>query len=120
MSNKKEELLPWEQEEQINEDVPTRIYKFKCKVVYNFQSIEFDYEGTPADIPDMMSVYKQCLDELMLVSVDQPKAVAVKPKDEQASDKQRDILDKLQIEYDPKNISRKKASYLITNFYKGE
>lgn len=35
---------------------------FKCKVVYDFQSIEFDYEvNNPSDKEEMFNVYKSVL-----------------------------------------------------------
>ena len=94
----------------------------KCKPVYNFQSVEFEYEiheGNKNDIEAMFMIYKQMLDGLQNAAVEQPalaKPVA-KPqpqKEEMASAGQVKWLVSLGVsEEEAKAMTKKKAAETI-------
>lgn len=75
---------------------------FKCKPCWNFQSVEFEYEGEKEDLPKIMDLYSDVLSRLMLISPEQKKdAPAVKL----ASDKQKEIMRKFDIPFTIKTTS---------------
>ena len=91
------------------------VYNFKCKPVYNFQSIEFEFIGSKEDIPAMMEVYQEVLKNLMAISPEQPNAKApiqradiIKP-----SPRQYEIMDSFGIPYTDRT-TRAEATKLIT------
>ena len=64
---------------------------FKCKPVYQFQSIEFDFEvKSSEDLTAMFDVYKNVLKGLMEFAPDQQKATV--NREPPATDKQREIM----------------------------
>lgn len=69
---------------------------FKCKPVYNFQSIEFEYEvNSEEDSQKMFETYKKVLQGLQECAVEQPalaKPVPAKPKEEMATPGQINYL----------------------------
>lgn len=90
-------------------------YTFKCKPVYNFQSIEFEFIGSKEDIPAMMEVYQEVLKNLMAISPEQPNAKApiqraniIKPTEAQYAK-----MDEFHIPYNDMT-TRAEASRLIT------
>lgn len=85
-------------------------YIFHCKPCYNFQSVEFDYEGDEDDIPEMMKLYEKIMNGLAKIAVAQP---GQKPAVDSPSEKQFEIMDKYGIKYDPKTITKKEAQRLI-------
>ena len=74
----------------------------KCKPVYQFQSIEFDYEITDKrDLPKLFDLYTEVLNGLMLIAPDQKKDLnqqTVKVV-KLASEKQREIMRKFDIPF---------------------
>lgn len=94
----------------------------KCKPVYSFQSVEFEYEihdGNPKDIEAMFLIYKLMLDGLQKIAVDQPalaKPVAKpqKPKEEGASEGQIKWLISLGVpEDEARSMTKKEAADTI-------
>ncbi len=73
--------------------------KIKCKPVFNFQSVEFDWDVSNEEDLDLMFVwYKKCLDKLIEIAPDQSnrgerdgskKSVDREPL---ATEKQREIM----------------------------
>ena len=64
---------------------------FKCKPVYQFQSVEFDYEvNLPEDLENMFDLYQKVLKGLMDFAPEQQKAVV--NREPPATDKQREIM----------------------------
>jgi hypothetical protein len=91
------------------------VYSFKCKPVYNFQSIEFEFVGGKDDIPQMIDLYQEVLKNLMAISPEQPNTKApiqraniIKP-----SPRQYEIMDSFGIPYNDMT-TREQASKLIT------
>ena len=63
----------------------------KCKPVYQFQSIEFDYNvESEADLPKMFDLFEKVLKGLMEFAPEQQKAVV--NREPPATDKQREIM----------------------------
>ena len=90
----------------------------KCKPVFNFQSIEFEYEvNTPEDREAMFLHYKQFLDGLQKIAVDQPAPVKQspsKPKEDLASPSQIKWLISLGVsEEEAKAMTKKVAAMKI-------
>lgn len=88
----------------------------KCKVVYNFQSIEFDYEISEDeekyydDMDNMMDIYEDLIERLKDIAPEQPKVQQVAPKEAMASDKQIACLVKLGVdEKEAKKMTAKQA-----------
>ena len=64
---------------------------FKCKPVWQFQSVEFDYTvNNPKDLADMFELYEKVLKWLMDFAPDQQKATV--NREPPATDKQREIM----------------------------
>lgn len=84
-------------------------FRFHCKPTYNFQSIEFDFDGSVDDIPTMMEIYKALLNQLMAVAPAQPTAT---PARDLATDKQKEIMNKFGIKY-KSTTTREEAQTLI-------
>lgn len=64
---------------------------FKCKPVWQFQSVEFDYTvNNPKDLADMFELYEKVLKGLMDFAPDQQKATV--NREPPATDKQREIM----------------------------
>ena len=100
----------------------------KCKPVYNYQSIEFEYEVRNGDdIADMFELYGQLLDGLMEKAPEQPaparatpvKAPKVKdlkpipePKEPLATEAQLRILNDFHIPHS-RNVTKAQAQKLI-------
>ena len=89
----------------------------KCKPVYNFQSVEFEMEiNTPDDTRKMFIIYKDILDGLQKIAVDQPAPTKapVKPKEEMATPKQVECLVNLgEDEEEMKKLTKKAAAFKI-------
>ena len=92
-------------------ELSKRMFSFKCKPTYNFQSVEFEFEGGIDDIPEMFEVYQAVLNELMRIAPEQP-TKTVAPAAELATAKQREILDKFHLKY-KSNITKQEAQELI-------
>lgn len=95
----------------MSENVEKKIYNFKCKPTYNFQSVEFEFVGSVDEIDEMFEVYQAIVNHLMVVAPDQPAKVSV-PAPELASAKQREIMDKFHIKY-KSSITKTEAQELI-------
>lgn len=90
----------------------------KCKPVYSFQSVEFEYEvNSPEDMEAMFLIYKQMLDGLQKVAVEQPalaKPVPAKPKEELATQGQVNCLINLGFdEQEARRMTKKVAALKI-------
>ena len=108
------DLFPTDEEmedmhEEYLKDI-NHLIRFKCKPVFNFQSVEFEYECDLEHIPAMFEVYKAVLNELMTFAPEQ-NAKASAPV-ELATPKQREIMDKFHLKY-KSNITRAEAQELI-------
>lgn len=88
-----------------------RVFNFKCKPTYNFQSVEFEFEGCMDDLGEMFDLYKAIVNGLMLLAPEQPTKVSI-PAPELASAKQREIMDKFHIKY-KSSITKAEAQELI-------
>lgn len=74
----------------------------KCKPVYQFQSIEFDYEITDKrDLPKLFDLYTEVLNGLMLIAPDQKKELTQQTVKvvKLASERQREIMRKFDIPF---------------------
>lgn len=63
----------------------------KCKPVYQFQSIEFDFEVKDTnDLSEMFDLYRRVLEGLVEIAPEQQKQVV--NREPPATDKQREIM----------------------------
>jgi len=98
---------------------PVKVLKVHCKPVYNYQSVEFDWE-IPFDqigeaMTEMEHAYSDMLEMLVRVSQNAPQKEAGKtsaPVEEPASEKQKEILRNFHIDFKP-DITKKQAHALI-------
>lgn len=113
MANENNQVEIWEDEdyeEYVPQELPGRRYTFKCKPCYNFQSIEFEYEGTEDDLPHMMELYGTIVQMLQDIA---PEQVGSKmPPKEPATENQIKLLKKLGVNFS-KNLSKDEARKLI-------
>jgi len=101
------------------EEQPALIHVIHCKPVYNYQSVEFDWQinmsnPTP-DFEAMERFYSLMLEMLVRVSEKAPQREANKPAapvEEPASEKQKEILRNFHIDFKP-DITKKQAHALI-------
>lgn len=94
----------------------------KCKPVYNFQSVEFEFEIDPNSeeyenqLEQLFDIFVDMLDGLEEIAPEQQKVQNVAPrsakKEELASENQKKYLDRLGIPY-PDDITKKEAFNLI-------
>lgn len=85
---------------------------FKCKPVWLFQSIEFDWDvKSPKDLDEMFSMYDKVLKELIRIAPEQTKNQTV-IKEPLATPGQKATMDKFGIAYDS-NTTKKQAQSLI-------
>ena len=95
----------------------------KCKPTYNFQSIEFEWDLTEDNFPEMMEMYDRIVNGLMDIAPEQPdtkKPAAKKkekkqPKQALATENQKKLMDKLGIQYD--DTSTYDYAYNTIQFY---
>lgn len=95
------------------------IHTIHCKPVYNYQSVEFDWDihvGTAAeDWKILEEIYSKALEMLVRVSQNAPQkdvSKPVAPVEEPASEKQKEILRNFHIDFKP-DITKKQAHALI-------
>ena len=84
----------------------------KFKPVYNFQSVEFEYEiESEEDLDKAMFWFKTILEKMQDIAPDQPAPTkAAAPKEPMATDKQIATLKKLGVaEQDAKKLTTKQA-----------
>lgn len=87
-----------------------QIIKFKCKPCWNFQSIEFEVEGT---VEEAVKLYEEVLLKLVEISPAQDaKSQKRQPPLHPASDKQKEIMKKFGIKFDS-FTSKEEAQALI-------
>ena len=96
----------------------------KCKPVYNFQSIEFEFQLDPAsdtydeEIAEMFNIYYDMLNGLKNIAPEQPaqpKPVAKKEtKEEPATPGQKNYIKSLGLPC-PDNLTKKEAFEMINN-----
>lgn len=93
--------------------------KVHCKPVFNYQSVEFDWEihfnSANADFAGMENFYSKMLEMLVRVSQNAPQKEANKPAtpvEEPASERQKEILRNFHIDFKP-DITKKQAHALI-------
>ena len=89
-------------------EMPSPKYIFHCKPCFNFQTIEFDFEGDENDIPEMMKLYAALYKELAKLPIN-PVVVRDPP-----TEKQIEILKRFDIPYNENTITKKEAQRLIT------
>lgn len=97
----------------------TGVREFKCKVAYNYQSVEFSFIGTIEDFENQGALeYARVLNALQIAtdSVILPTTIPVK-KEKLASEKQKEIMDKFHIPYTEETTS-KQAQALIEDSIK--
>ena len=95
------------------------IHTIHCKPVYNYQSVEFDWDihqdTTEEDWATIEFIYSKALEMLVRVSQNAPQVEAKKPAapvEELASEKQKEILRNFHIDFKP-DITKKQAHALI-------
>ena len=95
------------------------IHTIHCKPVYNYQSVEFDWDihqdTTEEDWETIEFIYSKALEMLVRVSQNAPQVEAKKPTapvEEPASEKQKEILRNFHIDFKP-DITKKQAHALI-------
>ena len=95
------------------------VHRIHCKPVYNYQSVEFDWEihsNTPdSDFVAMRAFYERMLEMLVAVSGNAPQkdvSKPVPPVEEPASERQKQILRDFHIDFKP-DITKKQAHALI-------
>lgn len=77
-------------------------FVMKCKPVWQFQSVEFDFEvESKADLPAMFDLYSEVLNGLMNIAPDQKKDLSQSTVKvvKLASEKQREIMRKFEIPF---------------------
>jgi len=95
-------------------DEPQPKFIFHCKPVFNFQSVEFDFEGDEDDIPEMMRIYAKVMKELSKIAIAQPGQKFTVSEDA-PTEKQIEILKRFNIKYNPDTITKKQAQQLIND-----
>ena len=95
------------------------IHTIHCKPVYNYQSVEFDWdihvETAAEDWKILEDIYSKALEMLVRVSQNAPQkdvSKPVAPVEEPASEKQKEILRNFHIDFKP-DITKKQAHALI-------
>ena len=95
------------------------IHTIHCKPVYNYQSVEFDWdihvETEAEDWKILEDIYSKALEMLVRVSQNAPQkdvSKPVAPVEELASEKQKEILRNFHIDFKP-DITKKQAHALI-------
>ena len=90
-----------------------------CKPVYNYQSVEFDWDihigNEGEDLAVLEHLYTMMLEMLVRVSQNAPQkdvSKPVAPVEEPASEKQKEILRNFHIDFKP-DITKKQAHALI-------
>ena len=87
----------------------------KCKPVYNFQSVEFEFEINGVnDLPEMFALYKLIVSGLKDIAPEQPaqpKAVTI-PKEPMATEKQKNLLIKLGLDEKEVNKMTTKQAFM--------
>ena len=85
---------------------------FKCKPVWLFQSVEFEWDvKSPKDLGEMFDMYDRVLKELVRISPEQSKNQTVS-KEPLATPGQKATMDKFGIVYSP-DTTKKQAQALI-------
>ena len=104
---------------QIDWETNPVIHTIHCKPVYNYQSVEFDWDihqdTTEEDWETIEFIYSKALEMLVRVSQNAPQVEAKKPTapvEELASEKQKEILRNFHIDFKP-DITKKQAHALI-------
>lgn len=122
MTREEFNALPKEEQDQVIDSllqiqdsiVPTPVIKCKCKPTYNFQSIEFEWDLTDDNFPNMLELYYRLVEGLKDVAPEQPDNK--KPKGPVATDKQKSLLKKLGVKFD-NDITAKEATKLIDQYF---
>ena len=116
MANKEVDAATGEVKEEMDFIPVVRIH---CKPVYNYQSVEFDWELPIGNVEEEMTAmegfYSRMLEMLVRVSQNAPQAETKKPAapvEELASEKQKEILRNFHIDFKP-DITKKQAHALI-------
>ena len=105
------------EEKECQEHAP--FIRIHCKPVYNYQSVEFDWDiragSSKSDMEALEHNYELMLKMLVRVSENAPQKEANKPAapvEEPASEKQKEILRNFHIDFKP-DITKKQAHALI-------
>ena len=106
--------------DSLDDEFAPSVRNVHCKPVYNYQSVEFDWEVSfgatfEHDIAEMEWFYSKMLEMLVRVSQNAPQVEAKKPAapvEEPASEKQKEILRNFHIDFKP-DITKKQAHALI-------
>lgn len=78
-----------------------------CKPCANFQTVEFDYElDSRDDLPDMFDLFQTIQETLATIGNTEVKPIA---KEDLATDKQKNIMDKFGIPYGPRTTKKEAA-----------
>ena len=120
MADKKVDATTGEIEvERLSGEENPIIHTIHCKPVYNYQSVEFDWdihvETAQEDWKILEDIYSKALEMLVRVSQNAPQVEAKKPTapvEELASEKQKEILRNFHIDFKP-DITKKQAHALI-------
>ena len=122
MADKKVDATTGEvKEQEVGPDkAPIQIIRVHCKPVYNYQSVEFDWEIVTGvtldrDLAEMEWYYSKMLEMLVRVSQNAPQkdvSKPVAPAEEPATEAQKQILRNFHIDFKP-DITKKQAHNLI-------
>lgn len=93
----------------------TPFIKCKCKPTYNFQSVEFEWELTDANLPNMLELYNRIVEGLKDIAPEQPDNKK-QSKGPVATSKQKALLKKLGVKFDD-DLTAKEATKLIDQYF---
>lgn len=96
-----DELILEKNHESMEDDLNKIV--FKCKPVWQFQSIEFEVSATKDNIPEVMDLYSEVLSKLMTIAPEQNKQAS--PAVKLASEKQKEIMKKFGIKFTAQTTS---------------
>ena len=83
------------------------------KPTYNFQTVEFDVDmEKKEDLDGAFELYAELIKRLKEVAPEQPNNNNSRPNEPLATERQKEIMDRFNIDYEP-NITKAKASQLI-------
>lgn len=126
MTREQFESLDKEQQEEVlntllaeTEAEPVFSLHVKCKPTYNFQSIEFEWDLTDDNFPEMLEWYHRIVSGLQDIAPEQPDNKKPASKGPKATASQIALLKKLGVQYD-KDITAKEASKLIDKYFEAK
>ena len=120
----KRQALAYQETYEEYKDLEAKSMIFKCKPTYNFQSVEFEWEGScDEDLEAMFNLYDHIVKRLQEIAPEQDtkpvRFKTTKPKQKMASEAQLDYMDALGIKH-PSNCSSATAMRLLSSHLDGK